>query len=233
MRHLTHTGGIAALALSVLFSHGASAQNVFPANGNVGIGTNAPNHELVVQGNDPAMQIRDDTSDNSVNAARLELLERGGGSFNGGAFLWWNGSTNRLLIGTKASGVNTNVLVIDRARNNVGIGTQTLNNNYKLSVNGAIRSKEIVVEAGWADFVFADDYALMPLSEVASYIETHGRLPNIPSAAEVAEHGVPVGEMQSKLLQKVEELTLYLIDTQKSLAELRAENDVLRKALAR
>ncbi|MGH8188325.1 MAG: hypothetical protein ACREUC_17335, partial [Steroidobacteraceae bacterium] len=109
MRHLTHVcyGVAATLALSVLFAHGASAQNVFPANGNVGIGTNAPNHELIVQGNDPAMQIRDDTTDNSANAARLELLERGGGSFNGGAFLWWNGSTNRLLIGTKLSGVNT------------------------------------------------------------------------------------------------------------------------------
>lgn len=209
-----------------------SAQNTFPNAGNVGIGTLTPNHELVIQGNDPALQIRDDVSDNSVNAARLELLERAGGSFNGGAFLWWNGESNRFFIGTKESGTNTNVLVIDRGSHNVGIGTQNLDNpSFKLSVNGKIRAKEIVVETGWADYVFDDAYTLMPLETLETFIQNHRHLPGIPSANQVAENGVSLGEMQSRLLQKVEELTLHLIAMKKDVARLQGENEQLRHTL--
>jgi hypothetical protein len=195
--------------------------------GNVGIGTANPNHELVIQGDDPAVQIRDDTNDNSPNAARLELLERAGGNFDGGAFFWWNGETNKLLVGTKQSGVNTNVLVIDRATNSVGIGTQNPG-NYRLAVNGPVRAKEIVVETGWADFVFEPDYKLRSLEEVEAYIHDHGHLPDIPSAGEVAANGVNVGEMHSKLLQKVEEMTLHMIDMDKRMKALEQENARLR-----
>ncbi len=197
----------------------------------LGIGTNNPNHELIVQGNDPAMQIRDDATDNSADAARLELLERAGGSFNGGAFLHWNGDTNRLLLGTKLSGTNTNVLVIDRAGNNVGIGTQNPG-DYKLAVNGSIRAKEVVVETGWSDFVFEDDYRLPSLAQIEDHIRAHKRLPDIPSAEDVAQHGVRLGEMEAKLLQKIEELTLHLIDMNKRVTGLEQENTRLRKAAA-
>ena len=223
-------GLLAVIAIVGSWSHAASAQNTFPGAGNVGIGTLAPNHELIVQGDDPAVQIRDNVGDNSLNAARLELLERAGGEFNGGAFFLWNGDTNRLLIGTKNGAINTNVLVIDRNTNSVGIGTQTTA-GYKLSVNGPIRSKEVVVEAGWADFVFDDGYPLMPLNEVESFIDQHGHLPDIPSASEVAQFGVPVGEMQSRLLQKVEELTLHLIDMRKQIIGLQAQNQQLRQVV--
>lgn len=197
-------------------------------NSGLGIGTGDPDHELVVQGNDPVVQIRDDVTDNSANAARLELLERAGGNFNGGAFLWWNGSSNRFFIGTKTSGTNTNVLVIDRSSSNVGIGTQNLDNSHKLSVNGSIRAKEIVVETGWSDFVFDPGYDLRSLPEVEAHIKEHGHLPDIPSAEQVAEHGVKVGEMDSKLLQKIEELTLHLIDMNKRVQALEQENTRLR-----
>ena len=85
--------------------------------GRLGIGTSNVNHERVVQGNDPVFQIRDDQQDNSGAAARIELLERAGGNFNGGGYIWWNGKTNRLIFGTKNSGNDTNVMVIDRASN--------------------------------------------------------------------------------------------------------------------
>lgn len=78
-----------------LWEDGNEGRLVVTAGGRVGIGTTNPNHELVIQGNDPAVQVRDDTSDNSPNAARLELLERGGGNFDGGAFFWWNGETDK------------------------------------------------------------------------------------------------------------------------------------------
>ncbi len=198
-----------------------------PGGGNVGIGTTNPNHELVVQGDDPAVQIRDDTTNNSADAARLELLERAGGAFDGGAFLWWNGETNKLLVGTKENGVNTNVLVVDRATSSVGIGTQNPG-NYRLAVNGPVRAKEVVVETGWSDFVFEPDYELRSLEQIEAHIREHGHLPDIPSAEEVAKNGVKVGEMESKLLQKVEELTLHLIDLNKRIESLEEENAQLR-----
>lgn len=212
-----------------LWENGTQGRFIVTSGGRVGIGTTNPNHELVVQGNDPALQVRDDTTDNSANAARFELLERAGGSFDGGAFFWWNGETNKLLIGTKRNGDNTNVLVVDRATNSVGIGTQTPG-NYRLAVNGSVRAKEVVVETGWSDFVFDPNYTLPSLDEVEKHISEHHQLPDIPSATEVLNQGVKVGEMESKLLQKVEELTLYLISMNNRVRELEAENGRLRKS---
>lgn len=218
---LRNAAGSAAIVLDAEL--GVGGDGVMTTTGRLGIGTTNPNHELVVQGDDPAMQIRDDATDNSANAARLELLERAGGSFDGGAFFTWNGETNKLLMGTKLSGVNTNVLVIDRATDSVGIGTQEPG-DYRLAVNGAIRAKEIVVETGWSDFVFEPDYDLATLPEVEAHIRAHGHLPDIPSAAEVEQNGVKVGEMESKLLRKIEELTLHMIAMDKRMKELEERN---------
>lgn len=204
---------------------GSAALMSLTSSGFLGLGTASPNHNLVIQGNDPSFVIRDDVGDNSVNAARIELLERAGGSFDGGAFMWWNGSDNKLYFGTKLNGVNSNVMVINRSGLNVGIGTSAPDNNYRLAVNGKIRAKEIVVETGWADYVFKKDYRLMPLGEVKAFIEKNGRLPGMPSAEEVQENGVSVGEMETKLLEKVEELTLYVL-------ELKSQNETLASRLA-
>ena len=139
-----------------------------------------------------------------------------------------NDLSTTLHIGTKINAVNSSVLVIDRANLNVGIGTSVPNSQYRLSVNGKVRAKEIVVETGWSDFVFAPGYRLRPLPEVSAFIARHGHLPDVPSATEVASHGVAVGEVEAKLLQKVEELTLYLIETHQRLSALEAENARLR-----
>jgi hypothetical protein len=90
---------------------------------------------------------------------------------------------------------------------NVGIGTS--DPQSKLAVDGTVTTKEVVItETGWADFVFEDDYVLPSLEEVERYIDEHGRLPEIPSAAEVQANGARLGEMQTKLLQKIEELRI-------------------------
>lgn len=97
--------------------------------------------------------------------------------------------------------------------NSVGIGTDDPRN--KLDVNGTIRAKEVIVESGWADYVFEEGYELMPLNAVEAHIRVHRRLPGLPSAAEVAEQGVSLAESQRLLLEKIEELTLHTIELQK------------------
>lgn len=105
------------------------------------------------------------------------------------------------------------------ASGNVGIGT-TPSSAYKLAVNGNIRAKEIVVETGWSDFVFEPGYDLWSLDEVESYIKAFGHLPQIPSAKEVEENGIALAKMNQLLLMKIEEITLYLIQANKRIAEL-------------
>jgi hypothetical protein len=118
-------------------------------------------------------------------------------------------------------------------RGQVAIATTNVSSGYKLSVGGAVRCTEVVVETGWADFVFEPGYALRPLAEVQRHIDAHGRLPGVPAAADVHARGIGVGEAQTLLLQKVEELTLYLLQQQRELEALRAEVKHLRGDAAR
>ena len=122
---------------------------------------------------------------------------------------------------------NTNTLCATMLDNRLGIGTS--NPQYTLDVNGSIRAKEILVETTGADFVFADNYRLRPLSEVEAFITENKHLPEIQSAQEMQEKGVSVSELQTKLLQKIEELTLYLIQQEQTIQELRKEVELLKK----
>jgi hypothetical protein len=113
----------------------------------------------------------------------------------------------------------------------LAIGKTTIIPGYKLDVYGKIRANEIVVNTGGADFVFEEDYNLRTLLEVESFIKENKHLPDIPTAKEVEENGVSLGEMQSLLLQKIEELTLYVIEQNKSIKQLQEENEILKKIL--
>jgi Phage T4 tail fibre len=108
---------------------------------------------------------------------------------------------------------------------NVGIGT-TDPGPFKLAVEGKIGAREVKVTlSAWADYVFNKEYKLMNLSELEAFIKKNNHLPNIPSAQEVKENGgIELGEMNAKLLEKVEELTLYVI-------ELKKENEEIKKTL--
>lgn len=121
-----------------------------------------------------------------------------------------------------ANGSQTDVVFVDN-NGNVGVGT-TAPSGFKLAVAGEVIAEGVTVklQANWPDFVFADGYELMPLDEVEAAIREEGHLPGIPSAAEVAEDGVDLGEMQAQFLQKIEELTLHMIALKKDNDELRS-----------
>ena len=118
----------------------------------------------------------------------------------------------------------------DFATGSIGVGTKNLG-SYRLTVNGNVRAKEVVVESGWSDFVFEPGYDLPTLSEVEAHIAAKGHLQDIPSAAEVAEHGISLGEMDAKLLQKVEELMLYTIEQEKRMQEQQKQIEGLKAQL--
>ena len=114
-------------------------------------------------------------------------------------------------------------------QNNGNVGIGTTSPVYKLDVAGTFRAREIIVNATGADFVFADDYRLRPLSEVEAFISENNHLPEIQSAQEMQENGVSMNELQIQLLQKIEELTLYLIQQEKVIQVLRQEVELLKK----
>ena len=106
--------------------------------------------------------------------------------------------------------------------NNTGyVGIGTTNPQYKLDVNGTLRANEIIVSIpSGADYVFDSNYTLRPLSEVRKYITAHHHLPEIPSAEEMKANGVSMNELQIRLLQKIEELTLYILQQEQRINEL-------------
>ena len=104
----------------------------------------------------------------------------------------------------------------------IATGSATIGNGFICSQNGQVKAKEIVVTLeGWSDYVFDNGYRLMPLGELERYVNANKHLPNIPSAKEVENNGVNIGEMNALLLEKIEELTLYIIDLQKQIDELK------------
>jgi hypothetical protein len=108
----------------------------------------------------------------------------------------------------------------------VGIGTATAPSDTatKLAVKGTIRAIKLkVTQTGWADYVFEKDYKLMSLTELEAYIKKHQHLPGIPTTATVEKNGTDVAEIQATLLKKIEELTLYIIEQQKQIEELKKQ----------
>lgn len=109
---------------------------------------------------------------------------------------------------------------------NIGIGTSTP--REKLSVNGNIRSKEVKVEAvNWPDYVFEEDYKIKSLEHLEQYIKVNKHLPEVPTAKEISDNGLELGEMNKTLMKKVEELTLYLIEQNKALTD--QKNQILNQ----
>lgn len=131
-----------------------------------------------------------------------------------------------------ANGDWTNNLVSIHKNGKVRIGAGDINinttNDYKLYVQTGILTEKVKVAlsddpTNWSDFVFNDDYELRTLNEVEQYIKENKHLPEIPSTAEVHANGLDLAQMDAKLLQKIEELTLYIIQQQKEINKLKSK----------
>jgi hypothetical protein len=139
----------------------------------------------------------------------------------------------RLLSSPRSSNRS---LVLPKTDMKLVIGAERSEEDYSLTVNGQIHSKEVHIDLLGAltppDYVFYDDYQLKTLDQVQAYILKEGHLPNIPSAQEMKTKGIDVSQMHMKLLEKIEELTLYAIDQDSQLKEQRTINTTLKNTNA-
>ncbi len=243
----------AALLLSVLSAkaqwYPTGPNTYFLYTGNVGIGTKTPSTKLHVDSG--AISI---TGPNAYGGPML-LLGPGAGHNNSwgiettpsGLNFWrpWSGQANsgnfflflkhnNGNVGIKTDNptagltVNSNVLIGNPA-------TVTLPSGYKLYVETGILTEKLKValksSAHWADYVFAPGYQLKPLQEVERFVQANKHLPGLPSGEQlVKEGGIDVNQMLAKQMEKIEELTLYMIELSKEMDQLKKENTALRTA---
>ncbi|HLV53400.1 MAG TPA: hypothetical protein VKY29_05225 [Cryomorphaceae bacterium] len=158
-----------------------------------------------------------------------------------GPQLQWKASSNRVF---KIVNEETGTVPLRLTKDGkVGINTDDFFNGHDLYVNGSVYVKGdspeehslyvegsgiaeemfIKLKADWPDYVFHRDYALLPLSDLENFIDQNGHLPEMPTASEVEEEGVKTGEILRLLTQKVEELTLYILQQQKEIDELKVQ----------
>lgn len=205
---------------------------VINGDGNIGLGTASPNYKLVLKskGNKLAHFQYLDT-DGLANYPRLSIEAD---SYNIGFKMEASKTSATDLT---FSAVNFDNALVIKGNGNIEIGDITTGinvNDYRLSVNGKVRAREMEVNGdSWADFVFEDNHKLMPLNEVEDYIIENNHLPDVPSAKEVKENGISLGKMDAILLQKIEELTLHLIEQNKRLDSVIVENQLLKEELSK
>jgi hypothetical protein len=207
-------------ALLVFFTapSGASGQNIPLAarlimynNGNMTVGATSSSGS-------PKGRIHLGAEDESVSAA-ISIRQSNSDSF-GFDFGLDQTVNGNMFLHRVFSDVKYDVMEFDRNNGNVGIGTSP--GNFKLAVNGKIWGTEVQVAVTKPpDYVFEKSYPLPTLEEVKSFIDQNKHLPEIPSAKEMEANGVNIGEMNMLLLKKIEELTLYVIEQQKEINDLK------------
>ena len=186
------------------------------SNGSISVGaaTTGPANGMYVNGN-----ISVGTTSSS---SRLQVNSTSGQA----AFIAQVNGSNKLMVNSNGS-VSVGSATTGPANGmyvsgSIGIGTTNVN-DYKLAIAGKMIAEEVVVklQANWPDYVFEEDYNLKQLDEVKDYIKEYKHLPNIPTATEIAEKGISLGTINTILVEKIEELTLYLIEHQQVISELK------------
>lgn len=220
-----------------------ATNDIFYNTGNVGIGTTNPGFALDVAGTLNATNILLNgaalpTQVWSLNSgdAYFDTGNVGIGTDTPGFTLDVDGSLNATSIflnGSSIAGDLTPWTIagndISYATGNVSIGTATVPTGYMVAIDGTMIAEGVTVllSEDWPDFVFEKDFNLPSLKEIEAFIAEHGHLPNVPSAEEIKKDGVRLGQMDAKLLQKIEELTLHTIQQQKEIENLKNINEEL------
>ena len=215
----------------------------------VGINTSTPGFALDVAGTIHSYYglIIDQPSVNGISAwirsgsnVNGNLVLQGDVTSNSAWPAWWvSGGSGYLMIGTNGGSQPTKSPInIDLSGN---IGINTLNTTgYKFNCAGTAVFDQVTVAnfsgnnpkaTPWADYVFDKTYHLLPLDSLSTFIKTNNHLPGIPTADEVQKNGIDLGATQAKLLEKIEQLTLYTIDLQNQADQSRMENEKLLKLL--
>jgi len=190
---------------ATMMLNAVSQKNITLAEGGgyVGIGV-TPNSRLTIEG-----------PDNNGSVAGLEIRSAGNGQIllMDGNEIDATGSASTLVLNSNSGGAVT-------------IGTMTPANGYKLSVAGKMIAEEVrcQLQTAWPDYVFNPEYNLTPLSGLAKAIKANGHLPGIPTASEIDGAGVDLGDMQVRMMEKIEELTLYILQLHERIAELESAN---------
>lgn len=186
--------------------------------GNVGIGTASPAYKLQVN-----------TIGNSAGIVHANNVGIQVGTFVGYGAGWLGTLSNHPLALFVNNGEAALTITTD-AR--FQFGYTSIPAGYKMSVDGKVLCTELeVLVTPWPDYVFKPEYKLKPLHEVENFIQTNGHLPNIPKAEEIENKSLAVGNMSKLQMEKIEELTLYLIEINKRLQKVEEENAQLKKAL--
>lgn len=246
------------LAMGALLA--GRAQNTFPTTGGAaGIGTTSPKSLNLDIGNSTAdtlsvvlarlfegnatgqgtyLGVRS-WATQPLNVASFSIEHRFYGNLNSAITFYRGGSSSGGFL-TFSTNNGTEALRIDQNGNVLIAKTAETNSAYKLDVAGPIRANQVVVNSTGADFVFDPGYALPALSDLGGFIRAYHHLPGIASAKQMQAEGMSLGETQTQLLQKVEELTLYAIeadrraDRQAALVEkLEARLDALQEEVDR
>lgn len=188
--------------------------------GRFGIGTTTPTRTLDVNGPIGGKGVFFLNS-NQVNSTEI-IMEKPSGAYysmgcNDNQFVFYNHSSQK-------------VFMMADVNDNVGIGT-TVTHGNKLAVAGNILAERVRVklQANWPDYVFEPSYKLPSLQELEAYVKKHQHLPDVPSAKEVAEKGLDLGNTQAILLKKIEELTLIVIEQNKKLESQESRLKLLEK----
>ena len=205
-------------------SRGLTVGEDLLVSGKIGIGVGSASEALDIAGN---IKVSGSVSSSSIAAQIVDAEEA-------------NIRGDLSVVGTiNAGDIKAGILEVDEIRTSnqqfeqltvsrLGVNTTQsgVPAGYMMAVNGKLLATQVEVFApqDWPDYVFEDDYRLRPLSEVASFIDQHGHLPDMPSAEAMQQGGYSVSQMDADLLEKIEELTLYMI-------ELKRENEALKLQL--
>lgn len=206
--------------------------------GKVGIGTTTPSNKLTLVTNNTSDGIWMSNSTQSISLlTNLTVGQWNGLTQNGDHMILWKGANpdateaGALVIGTWSHAGPNGIRILPNG--NVGIGTWNPGTS-KLAVEGKIVAREVRVTLAtpFPDYVFSSNYRLRTLDSLKNYIDQNKHLPGIPSAAEVEKNdGIELGKISTQMLEKIEELTLYIIELNKNVQELKLENKELKKQL--